>query len=274
MIDPADRQHRHDARAVDDHHRPAAGRRRARRQEDRQADRHRHRRAVHGAAQRWPQHLAVAVDHRRRRHRSNLSDAAAGPVATLRRQAKRAAPACVSPLSIVARPRRASLRVAASRSRSHCSIADSRSLRMHCCGKAANSRASSTATANASPGAATRLTSPIRSASVPSTPATGEEQVHRPAVADETGQVDRPTVDEWNAEATAEHAEDGVRGGHTEVAPQGQLQPSGHGRTLDGGDHRFGQAEPGRAHRTGPVVGRPDGDHLPASAWRSAPAQK
>ena len=38
-------------------------------------------------------------------------------------------------------------------------------------------------------------------------------------------------------------------GGHPQVAPHGQLEPAGHGVALDGGDHRLGQGQPGRAHR-------------------------
>ncbi len=37
---------------------------------------------------------------------------------------------------------------------------------------------------------------------------------------------------------------------HPQVAPQGQLQPAGHGVALDGGDHRLGEQPPRRPHRT------------------------
>ena len=112
-----------------------------------------------------------------------------------------------------------------------------------------------TATANASPGSVTRLTRPIRSASVPSTPATGEQQVHRPAVADETGQVDRPAVDERHAEAPAVHAEDGVgrrrhAGRTTAPAPARRRRPDPRWRRSPACE-----GEPRRPHRARAVVG-------------------
>ena len=45
----------------------------------------------------------------------------------------------------------------------------------------------------------------------------------------------------------------GAGGRHPQVAPDGQLEAAGDGVALDGGDHRLGQLEPGRAHRARPV---------------------
>jgi hypothetical protein len=84
--------------------------------------------------------------------------------------------------------------------------------------------------------------------------ATGEDQVHRPAVTDQPRQVDRAAIDQRHAEPPAEDTEHGVAGDDTEVAPQGQLQPACHGGALDGGDHRLRQRQPGRSHRPGTVV--------------------
>ena len=81
------------------------------------------------------------------------------------------------------------------------------------------------------------------------------------ALADQPGQPDGAPVDEGDAEAPAVHAEHGVGGGHPEVAPQRQLEPSGHGVALDGGDDGLGEVQPGGPHGPGPVLG-----HGPAVA--------
>src|SRR5579862_569595 len=77
----------------------------------------------------------------------------------------RCAPAALSPLAITSRPSRASLAAAASSSSPHCSIAESRSLRRHDCGKSASPDARHTADSSAVPGGTTRLTRPIARAS-------------------------------------------------------------------------------------------------------------
>ena len=77
---------------------------------------------------------------------------------------------------------------------------------------------------------------------------TGQDQVHGAAVADEAGEADRAEVAQRDAEAAAEDPEDGVLGGHPQVAPEGELDAAGHGVALDGGDDRFGKREAGRAH--------------------------
>ncbi len=77
----------------------------------------------------------------------------------------------------------------------------------------------------------------------------GEDQVQRAAGADQPGQPDRAAVDERDAPATAEDAEPGVRRRDPEVAPDRELEATGDGVPLDGGEHRLAQPHPGRAHR-------------------------
>ena len=43
-------------------------------------------------------------------------------------------------------------------------------------------------------------------------------------------------------------------GGDAQVAPEGELEPAGDGRALDGGDHRLAEAQAGRSHRPRSVV--------------------
>lgn len=80
-------------------------------------------------------------------------------------------------------------------------------------------------------------------------PAPGQDQIQRPAVADQTRQAHRAAVDQRHAKAPAIDAEAGVGGQHAQVAPQGQFQPAGHRRALDGSNHRLGQAQPRGSHR-------------------------
>ncbi len=83
--------------------------------------------------------------------------------------------------------------------------------------------------------------------------AAGEDQVHRPAGTDQPRQADRATVDERHPPATAEDPEAGVVCSDPKVAPDRQLQPTGDGVPLDGGDDRLAEAHPGRTHRPVPV---------------------
>jgi hypothetical protein len=77
-----------------------------------------------------------------------------------------------------------------------------------------------------------------------------EDQVQRAALADHARKPDRAHVDQRHAKAPVEDAECRVRGGHAKVAPQCQLEPSGHGVALDRSDHRLAEDHPRRAHRT------------------------
>ena len=111
-----------------------------------------------------------------------------------------------------------------------------------------------------------------RSASAASTGAAGEDQVHRPAGADQPGQPDRAAVDQRHAPAAAEHPEHGVLLGDPQVAPQRQLEPAGDGVPGDRGDHRLAQPHPGRPHRPVAVGATRFCSGVPI-ACRSAPAQ-
>ena len=83
----------------------------------------------------------------------------------------------------------------------------------------------------------------------------GQDEVHGPGVPDQAGEAHRPQVAQGHPEPPAVDAEHGVLGCHPQVAPQGQLQATGHGVPLDGGDHRLGQGHAGGAHRARPGVG-------------------
>ena len=146
VVDAADRQHGDDADAVDD--RRGAGRRpvgaRTASRTVRQIATGTDARCI-APRSAGRNRSRLALDHRRRhRHllvrRCRLGRRDARP----RQRSVLPRPASRHFLSS-SRPRRASLRVAASRSRSHCSIADNRSLRMHRWGSAASSCARSTA---------------------------------------------------------------------------------------------------------------------------------
>ena len=125
---------------------------------------------------------------------------------------------------------------------------------MQTCGSAASSSASATADGErlARRDDAVDEADPLGLDAVDA--AAGEDQVDRPAVADQPRQADRAEVDERHAEAPAVDAERGVGGGDPQVAPQRQLEPAGDGRTLDRRDHRLAEAQPGRPHRARPVV--------------------
>ncbi len=60
-------------------------------------------------------------------------------------------------------------------------------------------------------------------------------------MADEPGQPDGAAVHQRHAPAPAVDAEDGICRRHPHVAPQGQLQPAGHGEPLDRGDDGLGE---------------------------------
>ena len=141
-------------------------------------------------------------------------------------------------------------------------------------GGAAIAGASSIAAARASPGATTRLASPIASAS--SAPTARPVRIRSIArrVPDEPRQPDRAEVDQRHAEAPAEHTEYRRRRGDAQVAPQRQLQPAGDGVALDGRDHRLRQPQPRRAQRRVAIRRRPRSTSPAATAFRSAPAQK
>jgi hypothetical protein len=76
------------------------------------------------------------------------------------------------------------------------------------------------------------------------------------AVADQPSQPDGATVHEWNAPASAVHAEDRVLGGDAQIAPRRQLEAAGDGVALDGGDDGLAQEHSCRPDR--PVAIRRD----------------
>ena len=85
--------------------------------------------------------------------------------------------------------------------------------------------------------------------------ASGQEQVHRSAVSYQTRKVNGAAVDKGHTETPAEHPEYGVGCGDPQIAPQGELESAGDGRSFDGGDHRLGEWQARRTHRSRTVVG-------------------
>ena len=85
--------------------------------------------------------------------------------------------------------------------------------------------------------------------------ASSEDHVHRPAGPDEPRQAHGAAVDQRNAPAAAEDAEDGGLVRHPQVAPQRQLEAAGHRVPRYRRDDRLRQPQPADTHR--PVaVGR------------------
>ncbi len=80
--------------------------------------------------------------------------------------------------------------------------------------------------------------------------AAGEHHVERTRHADQPRQAHRAAVDQRNAEAAAEHAEDRGLVRHAQIAPGGQLDTAGHAIARYGRDHGFRPLQPRRAHRT------------------------
>ena len=72
------------------------------------------------------------------------------------------------------------------------------------------------------------------------------------AHADQTRQTHCAAIDQRHTPPPAVHAEHRIARRYPQVAPQRQLQPTGDGVALHGGDHRLRQQHPRRPH--GPVV--------------------
>src|SRR5215470_6114783 len=83
----------------------------------------------------------------------------------------------------------------------------------------------------------------------------GEDEVHRVTHADEPRQPHGPEIAERDTEAAAVDAEDGIRRGDAEIAPQRELEPAGHRVALDGGDHRLAEQKARRTERAVTVLG-------------------
>ena len=100
--------------------------------------------------------------------------------------------------------------------------------------------------------------------------ASGEDHVVGERRTDEPGQADRAAVHEGHTPPPAIHAERGVLGGDSQIAPHGELKSAGDGETLDRSDDRLREVQAGRAHRarTGEVdpVAVPGRDRLEVSA--------
>ena len=69
----------------------------------------------------------------------------------------------------------------------------------------------------------------------------GQDQIGGPRLADQTGQTNRPTIDEWYTEAPAEDPELRVECSHSQVAPGSQLNSASDRIPLDSGDDGFRQ---------------------------------
>src|SRR5580698_5522894 len=79
--------------------------------------------------------------------------------------------------------------------------------------------------------------------------AASENEVHCPAMPDQSGQAQCAEVDQRHAETPAIYPEGCVASGHTEIAPQGEFETAGNGRTLDCGDHRLRKFQSSRPYR-------------------------
>ena len=103
-------------------------------------------------------------------------------------------------------------------------------------------------------------------------PAAGEQQVHGPGMADQRGS----RIVARSISGTPKRRLKTPRialGRHPQVAPEGQLEASGHRRALDRGQHRLGQPQPGRPHRPSPSPATRGGRRA-AHRLRSAPVMK
>ena len=70
------------------------------------------------------------------------------------------------------------------------------------------------------------------------------------AHANQARQSHRAAVDQGHAKAATEHAKVGVCFHHTHVAPQRQLHTTGYGSAADRSNHRLGQLQARRTHRS------------------------
>ena len=90
----------------------------------------------------------------------------------------------------------------------------------------------------------------MRSASTPSTPRPVRIRSSGAAVADQPREPDGATVHQRHTPTAAVHAERRVVRRHPEVGPAREFQASCHRVALDGGDHRLGELQAGRTHRS------------------------
>jgi len=155
--------------------------------------------------------------------------------------------------------------------RSHWVYADRRSVLRQAWGKELISRANFSADSRDSLSVTNLFTRPIVSASLAGTgrPVMIKSRARlRPIRREAYGSP----VDQRDAPAATEDAQDSVFFHHSEVAPEGEFQASCHGMSRDGGDHRLGEDHAG-CHRSVPLncFGRRDarsfaGDRLEVSS--------
>ena len=84
--------------------------------------------------------------------------------------------------------------------------------------------------------------------------AAGEDQLQRPAHADDARQALGAAVDQRHAPAALEEAEGRALGGDPQVAPERQLEAAGEAPALDRGDRRLRGGQAGEALGPGRVV--------------------
>ena len=82
----------------------------------------------------------------------------------------------------------------------------------------------------------------------------GEDDVERPALADDARQALRAAVDERDAPAALGEAEPRVRVADAQVAPQRELEAAGEAPAADRGDRRLRARQAGEAERAVRVV--------------------
>src|SRR2546422_9498201 len=85
-----------------------------------------------------------------------------------------------------------------------------------------------------------------------------QDQIERPAEADDRGQSHGAAVDEGNAPAAVEDAHDRVFLDHAQVAPEGELEATGDGMAPHRGGHQLARAPARRGHRAPPLTPRGD----------------
>src|SRR5690242_3533917 len=76
-----------------------------------------------------------------------------------------------------------------------------------------------------------------------------QDDLKRPALADDPRQADGAAVDQRHAPAAAIDAEIGFFGHHPKIAPQPQFHSARNGRPFDGADYRLVQFQPRRPER-------------------------
>jgi len=79
---------------------------------------------------------------------------------------------------------------------------------------------------------------------------TGENQIQRATLADNSWQTHGAAINQRHAKASAEHPKHRVIGHHPQISEQRQLQPAGYRVTFNSGDQWFAQLHAAGAHRS------------------------